>query len=104
MLVKFCLDCSRPLMDDDDEDARRAIAADLHMFDCGDIDVPELGPGDWWVFQLQAADRTGAEIAGWVRKVMSTIEGHTRRLADDEWVVIMDRKGVFASAVFCGGD
>jgi hypothetical protein len=94
MEAKFCLDCSEPLVDGDSE-AVSLISSELDAFDCGCCDVPELGGGNWWVFSVNVDQKYGTGIAEWVRFVLRVIEKHTRRLSDDEWIVILDRGSIF---------
>jgi hypothetical protein len=68
---------------------------DLDAFDCGSIDVPELGGGNWWVFSISVDHLLGNTIGEWVEMVLGTIEKFSRRLSDDEWIVIIDRRSVF---------
>ena len=99
MDVKFCLLIERAPYADEQlaEQAQEAISDALEEYDCGSMDVPELGDEECWVFYATfAGDDQVAKIDTWIKTVLSTIEQHTRRLSDGEWVVVIDRSSLFS--------
>lgn len=95
--VKLCINyqCAEGLSEQDSERIVEEIRRELHEWNCDCGDVPEVSQ-ECWVFELDCEPETTAEeIRDWVRMIIGALETKLRRLADDEWFVVLDRKSIW---------